>query len=550
MFSLHEIYQSNLINAYHYLNSFEKSIQNLINNPQYPIPAELLAKLFNSMINDAGLLLKENEIKASSEINEINYLQKNKSNSNEIRKRIENINDKLKPYNDKVIEIIRYFRRLASLIRYIESSSIENVPYNIQHYFDRIIQSNKTKYYMFIRRQWKPNFKYAEFISQITSNKFFIPKKIKKNILKNINFKICMIAFPILEQENYLINCLLAHEVGHYLDEKINFSNELMKLKESDIEKNLPEKILNKLEDIENNVFKKEFEKEKNEIRAKEKAKEKVKEKKGNYIHWLLQVASIWSGQLIADIFATFMFGPAYPLALIEFLLPEFSLDEFFPEKAEGTTERSDPSLRMRLFFCLGALKYANVDFFSFFEKNKKIVWFNSIFEELKQIEKQIEDNSFPQFRDVEWHAKLIWEEIKKKYGQIYEPVFNHITENGNKINYICHPNKFTKEIIKGAEKKIKKFIPINEFIINEKKEIIDGKTRRYCETTPLEIDVILNFGWMEFLTIKKKYLTAESLEKKEDILKGNEILLKLIKRSIDASYFHTKYFKYKDILE
>jgi hypothetical protein len=473
-----------------YLQSFLEDLKKILSDPGYPEQVHLLAESFYQLAQK-GLL----------------EILKQYNKYNKFLKKIEGLDPtyeeeyvrREKESSFKQIKLIfKYFKYLSGLTRYILSSSIEIVPIGLLYPFEKIIERLAPKSYIFLRKQWKHNYKYGEFVSQILDP---AEKPDYFDYIKDeFNFRLCMVSFPSLEDDNYSYNCNIAHEVGHYINDLDQFIRPV-----------------------------KDFLKQEN-LRVEQIDDVKIQ------TH-TRKVALIWHGEFIADVYASFLVGPAYLFSFLEFYGSEKELDKFYV-----TEENEYPSIRMRLFYILRTLEYHKHNVKSYFQKSEDD-WFEHVYKKLDQYSKWIYEDMFKFDRDEEsLIGEIAWKANKEICSKVIEHAYNTLFKPKDGIAgfSLRIKDEFNSKVLNQVNKKLIQGIPINE--IHKDIEFRDGKGNP--ATHPMKIFSILNYGWMRFFEL------IEGQDKEEEKIRESVKNLRLlIKRSVEASYFHEQYNEHKSRL-
>jgi hypothetical protein len=487
-----------LFSTIDYIKTFQKETEIVKSDPQFPREAQILANIFYSLSERSLLLINQKHKEfneAYKKYSNLIYSEKDRLKSISIERMIEfGLDPKRREISIMIEGINEYFKELADLMRYITTSSIENVPQGLLYPFNLILKSLFPKCNIFLRQQSKHNYKYGNFIKQL-----FDPRKQPvffehiRSIVETTDFSIAMVAYPKLCDNNYLYNSNIAHEIGHYID---------------DIDP-----IFTSTEDFRKKIGLFDFTNGEKKIRNK-----------------ILRVAYYWYTEFIADIYATLLLGPAYLFSFIEFNLStgEDTLDEFF------LGEFPYPSPRMRFYFILKTLDHEKIDLIKNFNDRRDIHhWFKIISDKLSFI-KNITDEEY-KFgdNDDDFIAKKSWRINKKRVEKyINEAIFvlKPVFENGRlKNETVLNFDIFNRSLAEKIIKKFNQLVPINEVIKKEKGKI---------HSNPLSIYLILNFGWMRFFEILKKYDNSDESSQEKEL----SAIKLLIKRSVEASYIHQQY--------
>ena len=362
-----------------YIEKFIIELDQVLSDPGYPDQVLLLTESFKKLAQK-GLFEIQNHYQR---YNSADTIIGSISNLNPLYK--EKYINSEKDVSLKQIKLIyKYFKYLSGLIRYILSSSIETAPLGLIFPFQRIVDRFYPKSYIFLRRQWKHNFKYGEFVNQILDPAekpdYF------DDIKDEFNFRLSMVAYPCLEDDNYLYNCNIGHEIGHYIDDLNRFAQ-----KEKAFLKEVP---LGDYQTEELNV--------ETEIR---------------------KISLDWHEEFIADVYATFLLGPAYLSSFLEFHGDIKELDQIYIGK-----ERNYPSVRMRLFYIIKTLQYDQHNVKLHCSMSSKD-WFQNTVKKIEEYEQLIRGNlyvfdSYDKNGIIDQHiSKLQYEEylIRKRIEKVKE---------------------------------------------------------------------------------------------------------------------------------
>jgi hypothetical protein len=110
--------------------------------------------------------------------------------------------------------------KVIPLVRYVQRSETKEVPWSIIPNFEEIIKKSLgDNYIIIIRPQWHWN--YAVLMTSVTTFlKAIIEKYLGDPALLQLNDRIHVISFPILEKTNFLLHTVFAHELGHFYQQK------------------------------------------------------------------------------------------------------------------------------------------------------------------------------------------------------------------------------------------------------------------------------------------------------------------------------------------
>jgi hypothetical protein len=251
-----------------------------------------------------------------------------------------------KEFEDQAVVIQRYgqtLNSLHSLLQILEMGRREYVPQGIVVLIENIMKyttSSKAKFLLLPNYEY--NYAYVELIDPLKT----ALRDVLDNVEKSLAFadKFAIFWFPLAHKDNAILNALLAHEVGHFMSE----------------EKQLVEKLISKvtidqskIQEIAQELLQTKLSAEKKEIKIDdffglETAKAQVKRE-------VVVKVSDRLRELIADSIAFHLFGPAYLIALSNFLVTLADVD---------VEPKGYPSSRMRISFLIDEFekaKYAEV---------------------------------------------------------------------------------------------------------------------------------------------------------------------------------------------
>lgn len=515
------------------LSALESRLEGLAENPLYPEASTLLVRLFSSLIDTARLALQELQEKAALSFSQREKkvkdydLARQRSKARQapsakelaLREDLEAVDTKITTVSAHVDRIIEYFQELIARLRYIESSGVDHAPLSLARYLAEAATRPHPTHLVFVRRQWKPNFKYGEFISQLRAQ---APIQLR-SVFKEIGFNISMVSIPTVAQDNYLLSCLVAHEIGHLFNELNPFGGT----------STTPSAVGGR----------------------------KVEEVTG--------LAKTWEEELLADIYATLLLGPAYPLALMDFLLPKYGLDDYF--LGERDPDYAYPSLRMRLSFILHTLRKQQIDVIA------ELVFLSGLWQDdpneqrRTRLERRHQDSLEDDSKPVEeaflsavvrrlWAlealeeqstvplqdysraahevalAQGLWNAVNSRRQAAIDHAYLSLSMSDPSTDPVFTKAKLGRASLNSIAQKLKRRIPINETPADSHNGVLNS--------VPLDISLIINCGWFAYVRHQEECLSPDRSSDREA-----ETLVKLIKRSVDAADFHRNFNSYRDLL-
>lgn len=395
-------------------------------------------------------------------------------------------------------EIIWYNKSLNFLhflIQYVEESSTEHITLSTTYPIESIIKKFKPDAKFILRPDWEFNYSFIELTDPIKKTFSSAVPSIDKDLEKLPN-GLAILNFPSAEKNNIFLHCAVSHEIGHFFDinSKIseNFLSKDIKLDETqlnDIVNKISSKKIKKTLTIEDFV-------EKTRIRS-------------DIMKECTQIIHSWSCELVADLFAIHIFGPAYLFAVSKIMVDRMDIN---------SDTDIHPSTRYRINFLLNELKEIGY-LEKLKKKNKKIFEEESIgdkiFNEIIKLETNLESIKK---RDKEDIYQLCYYAIEQNIEVLKRQIRKEVAAVEFK------PENF-QENIPDLVSSLKHFIPPNEILDFDRKE-----------NKPSNLISILNAGWCFYLT-EKKYLfeifNANTFEEQmKAISKLNDLILKAIELS------------------
>ena len=411
-------------------------------------------------------------------------------------------------FEAQIIRVQRYgqlFSELHSLLQIFEMGGRQYVPQFIAALIGSVLNSfNKRAKYIFLP-DYEYNYAYKEIINPLKT----ALRDAISDTEKTFGFadKLAIFWFPLAHKDNMLLNSLLAHELGHFI-------NEEKKIMESLIDGiDIPTREIDKIAE---EWLKVKFRAEKKEIKIDdyvglETAKAQIKKS-------VVSRLSVQLKELISDAIGFCLFGPTFLLAQNNFLTTLSALEY----KPEGY-----PSVRMRVELLLDLL--VDMGYLEALEEKrekgtpvhqKEAREFLEIIETLRNVIKQ------PVKADQDTEDVLTY--------RIMEDVLIHGIINGLKEDLWALVHSTVKEQEYTAER-----------FKNDVFKMIDTIG---CFVPPVEIDVgqpanpisILNAGMLYELTRMEDMHRAMKDESLEDRLNTRHKLHRLIMKAGELSQTQT----------
>ncbi|MGB9622367.1 MAG: hypothetical protein ACPL07_00850 [Candidatus Bathyarchaeia archaeon] len=203
----------------------------------------------------------------------------------------------------------------------IEHIEADNVPVEMLPIFNEILKEYKLKTVLVFRPN--PIYNYSYFpIARLIDE---ISQKYPEVRISEAQNDMAVISFPSSERTSALLHCCFAHEIGHHLNESFSIA--------AQIEPKILELIDKKLLDKYVEGWLELFRKHKSVIDGTEVTLDKFILKDHLFSRATEEFARIirkWLDEIVSDIFAIYLFGPAYIFAISEFLLSSQDLEKYY----------------------------------------------------------------------------------------------------------------------------------------------------------------------------------------------------------------------------
>jgi len=240
-------------------------------------------------------------------------------------KSIKQIAESIKSIENEDPIKIRRINFLLTVYHYfldeIEHIEADNVPVEMLPIFNEILKEYQLKTVLVFRPN--PIYNYSYFpITRLIDE---ISQKYPEVRVSEAQNDIAVISFPSSERTSALLHCCFAHEIGHHLNESFSIA--------AQIEPKILELIDKKLLDKYVEGWLELFRKHKSVIDGTEVTLDKFILKDHLFSRATEEFARIirkWLDEIVSDIFAIYLFGPAYIFAISEFLLSSQDLEKYY----------------------------------------------------------------------------------------------------------------------------------------------------------------------------------------------------------------------------
>ncbi len=387
--------------------------------------------------------------------------------------------DKVKAYGN-LVEILHY------ILTFFEIGNREYVPEGSVVLINNIVKKFDVNVEFILVPIYKYNYIYLDLMKPIKKS-LRLPTFDK--IFEGFPAKYPVFGFPLIQKENTILNSMLAHEVGHYIDEVKNMSDRLMDKVSLDLK--AVGKLAKKVKSVEISLtyF---ITPEELTTRITKLAASQIRE---------------WLKELVADAIAFQLIGPIYFFSLVNFLITLSEIDE---------TSGSHPPPRMRIKILMDEferLNYTNIIKETKNEEHSKLSDdLISIIQDIKYMQETVEQPKAEDAIDTLF-SELVMDAVKKVIPELQKEVNKNIGSNR------YEPKEFQEDVFK-----LLRFL---DFVVPP----VETKSG-----TPASAPTILNVGSIYELVLMDNLNKVFKAEDWKDRLEVRHTLHKLILKALELS--------------
>ncbi|HEX7401342.1 MAG TPA: hypothetical protein VF369_04100, partial [candidate division Zixibacteria bacterium] len=216
--------------------------------------------------------------------------------------------------------IILSVNKLHTFLRYIDATRLRRNPTGMIKPWELLIKKYNKDVNIIIRPQWKYNYSYYNIIKEFENINDIIGDNKSIEDLSKIGSYFPILSFAGLERDNVLLHIILAHEIGHLIDEMEQFSlidkysDEIIRVLDTT---EVSEK-LKKLYDLSVNIMKTSEDKSKQSVPEVSYNLFIEHEAKSQAQKELVDKICTWLEEITADIIAIRIIGPSFIFALFQ----------------------------------------------------------------------------------------------------------------------------------------------------------------------------------------------------------------------------------------
>lgn len=224
------------------------------------------------------------------------------------------LNTRLLILNNTAAKVTRY-------IEVISGARTERNSWSIVSSFESLINQIARQSQLIIHPKWEYNYSFRELMMPLEELASAIGEEAARNIFSGFNPHLVVLTYPTIERRTVLHNAVLAHELGHFIDEVYEISNYVKR--QSIMEEHLIDSIIDTLHSKTTNTGDTTF------------VRKAVVTKSTRLVErWILEI--------VADVLGVSILGPAHIFAFEQVVVCRQTLD--------GVDERhAYPPVRVRL---------------------------------------------------------------------------------------------------------------------------------------------------------------------------------------------------------
>lgn len=390
---------------------------------------------------------------------------------------------------------------LHDLIKYLDHARIEDIPIELVDILEDILKKYSEDAKLFLKGSYHYNYSYIDvqsLIKETLENSDFY-----EDISEILGKKIGVITFPITHKDNLLLNSVLSHELGHFLNDIKQISKDIDFKIDTTLMTNLIDEIDKRITDEFKEIAKTDDVKKMplEFFFQKEVVRTEMSEK-------LSKILNFWMEEFIADTIAIYLFGPSYFFAFCNLscsITNEYSYSD------------DHPPFFLRMIPICQTLKNLGYE---------KILSDYSIIKDKINKFCSMKNKSFKDEDDNQSGFLIKIHEILEKTSRDTIPII--ITKVNEIIKPYLSKTRFKKEI-EQLRKNIQNFIPPNE--------IFDEKLK----TAPAHPISIINVGWISYILDIKNFYHSLDSKTKDDESDIRFTLNKLLSKALESSEIHRK---------
>lgn len=440
--------------------------------------------------------------------------------------------------------IVLSVNKLHAFLRYVDATRLSRNPTGMIKPWELLIKKYKNNVNVIIRPQWKYNYSYYNIVKELKDINDIIGDQETEKELVGVGSYFPILSFAGLERDNVLLHIILAHEIGHFIDEieQVSsigkYSDEIIKVLDTAPTK---EK-LNRLYELSINIMKTSLGSTlgvPNDLFIQHEAISQAQNE-------LVYKIRTWLEEITADIIAIRIIGPSFIFAL-------FQTDLAHVSKMGPVGDYPPPLVRME-----NCIEYWNkVD-----EDDK---FFDS--KETEEHDHQRIKKCIKTYLDLITKKETVVNHIKEKQTELGQepPTIDKLKEERYKLF-----NEILEEVVKSPLVSIKDFIQKNiplfkldnnifkliGLLMERITPVVADNKEDSSGFTKCDIASILNAGWFFWLT-HERGLAQEKEDKTGEVASLDELRIRyyeplveisnLILKGIELTDFRTQFSDRKD---
>ncbi|MGB8658110.1 MAG: hypothetical protein WCE90_10065 [Candidatus Zixiibacteriota bacterium] len=427
-----------------------------------------------------------------------------------------------KNIENTVRSVVLSLNQLHTFLRYIDATRLSRNPTGMIKPWELLIKKYNKNVNIIIRPQWKYNWSYYNIIKEFRNINDIIGDQESKEEIQKMGLYFPILSFAGLERDNVLLHIILAHEIGHFIDESkdvssiVKHSEEIIKVLNTEP---ISEK-LKRLYDLSVNIMKASIESTLGAQSDLFIQHEAVSQAQNELIYKI----KTWLEEITADLIAIRIIGPSFIFALYQTNLAHVS-------KRGPVGDYPPPQVRIDKCIDYWDIVDAEDRFFEIKEtevsNHKRIKeCIKKYLEHIKQKEMEVND-----IKPME--AEIIQETptIDKLKDERYK-LLNEIIERAveNPLNSIS--DFINKEI--PAFKIDNNIFELIELLRNRISPVYAKREENLSILTDCDIASILNAGWIFWLTHEREL--AQEKDNAAEVVSPDKLRTKYYEPLVEIS--------------
>jgi len=307
--------------------------------------------------------------------------------------------------------------KVHKLYEFIEVSRVENIPQSLVYLIEHLTKNIESESAFVLVPTYQNNYLYIE-LSQHLHSMFELAIENVNDLFPLEDKKFSILMFPFAYKNTFFSYFLLAHEIGHFIENRYDIVADLSQNINLDFQR---------IDAIARNIILTSFSQFDQPLELFDRNWDSVLARTNSLLR---KIIDNWMKELVCDLLAINMLGPSYIISFVEFILTHAN-------PSIGSTRHPPPLLRLNLLMS----EYETSGFYKEFEGSTLdyIKKFHECILEIKGEFSEIEINK-DSIGELYYYA---YETVEAQLDNIKEKILE-ITES---LNIKCNVKKIVEEI-------------------------------------------------------------------------------------------------------